>query len=94
MASRVKMKWPPVLCIWQDSATDHGWDESDKEPGDNVIRTLGFLVHQTYGGKGFYRIAHSEDSNYVNGTIDIPKVCVLKMHHLVEIHPMLEAARR
>ena len=72
----------PVYIVWIDSQTDHGWQEADKKSEDPIIRTMGFLVNETPGKKGMYRVAHSEDGNYVNGTIDIPKVCVIEFYEI------------
>lgn len=78
----MSFKWPPVLIVWQDSATSHGWDEPNKPVEPSVIRTIGFLVHHTPGKRGIHRIASSEDDRYVNGIIEIPNVCILDYYDL------------
>jgi len=76
------MKTQPVLIIWQDSATDHGWIEAEKDLSNTTVKTLGFLVAKTPGKRGVHRVAHSSDETYVNGTIDIPNVCILEYYDL------------
>jgi len=83
------MKNPDIYLIkWLDSQSDDGWmfHKERKSIHPMIIRTIGFLI---YENKKLVRIALSigQNSNKTNkqfnGTIIIPKCCILKRKKLV-----------
>jgi hypothetical protein len=69
------IKFDLVEITWDDaSSLEHGWvDPADEKPVPQLVKTVGFLVHED---ENYVVIASTTDGNWVNGRFQIPKAMV------------------